>query len=94
TVQAVLVLTIKRARNVQNFELLGKSDPFVKAKVGPSPAQRTAVRFNTTNPIFGETLTFRLADCADACNVKVELMLFDKGTIVDELVGYTMFMFR
>jgi C2 domain len=76
------------ARNLKNAEIVGKSDPFIKVKVGTSAAQKTSVVYGSRAPVWKDARFEFLMYTTTAAGAAVEVMVFDKGTVVDELIGY------
>ena len=73
-----LTVAVRQARGLQNRQLLGKSDPFVKVKVGPSAAHSTEVVKDSTEPVFNQEFEFPVYEAMSG-RIQVEVMLLDAG---------------
>lgn len=60
--QGKLTVTVVKANNLKNMEMIGKSDPYVVAHVRPLFKLKTKTVENNLNPVWNEELDFIVED--------------------------------
>lgn len=55
-------MTVVKANNLKNMEMIGKSDPYVVAHVRPLFKLKTKTVENNLNPVWNEELEFIVED--------------------------------
>lgn len=68
-------VTIVKANELKNMELLGKSDPYVSVHIRPLFKVKTKVVDNNLNPIWNETFDL-IAECKETQSIIFEVYLF------------------
>ncbi|CAA3024814.1 synaptotagmin-5 [Olea europaea subsp. europaea] len=82
--QGNLTVTVLRANNLKNKELIGKSDPYVVVYIRPLFKVKTKVIDNNLNPVWNETFEL-IAEDKETQSLIVEV--FDEDVGQDERLG-------
>lgn len=82
--QGKLIVTVVKANNLKNMEMIGKSDPYVVAHVRPLFKLKTKTVENNLNPVWNEELEFIVEDKETQ---SVILEVFDKDIGQDKQLG-------
>nr|XP_043628376.1 calcium-dependent lipid-binding protein-like [Erigeron canadensis] len=82
--QGKLMLTIMKANNLKNMEMMGKSDPYVVAYVRPLEKFKTKVIENNLNPVWNQVFHLTVED-KESQHAIVEV--FDEDIGADQRLG-------
>ena len=77
--QATLLITVLRAKDLIASDHGGTSDPYVRLHVGQAvrAAKRTKTKMKTLDPVFGQTFKFRLDAAQRQQNLTIECFDYD-----------------
>ncbi|KAI3731910.1 hypothetical protein L1987_63102 [Smallanthus sonchifolius] len=79
-----LTLTIVKANNLKNMEMIGKSDPYATAYIRPLEKFKTKVVDNNLNPVWNHVIQLLVEDKETQFAV---LEVLDQDTVQDERLG-------
>nr|GEW53995.1 synaptotagmin-5 [Tanacetum cinerariifolium] len=82
--QGLVTLTIVKANNLKNMEMIGKSDPYVTAYIRPLEKFKTKVVDNNLNPVWNHVLQLIAEDKETQCAV---LEVLDQDIGQDKRLG-------
>lgn len=70
-----LTITVTRANDLKNSELIGKSDPYVVVYIRPLFKVKTKVIDNNLNPVWNQTFEL-IAEDKETQNLILEVFIF------------------
>ncbi|XP_076944063.1 calcium-dependent lipid-binding protein-like isoform X2 [Bidens hawaiensis] len=82
--QGKLMLTIVKAHNLKNMEMMGKSDPYAVAFVRPLEKFKTKVVENNLNPVWNQMFHLTVEDKETQCAI---VEVFDEDIGSDQRLG-------
>ncbi|CAI9278049.1 unnamed protein product [Lactuca saligna] len=82
--QGKLMLTVVKAHNLKNMEMMGKSDPYVVAFIRPLEKFKTKVIENNLNPVWNQTFHLTVEDRETQFAI---VEVFDEDIGADQRLG-------